>query len=69
VEPGPTLAVRLSNAAKMLGLPVSSARDMVRKGILPSVTYSTGKRRKRVLVPISAIENFIGQATVKKIAS
>ncbi len=50
------LAVTVSQAARMLGLSRSAAYRAVQRGELPTIRFG----RRRILVPVRALERLVG---------
>ena len=52
------LAVSIAEAARMLSVSKSTLRSLVKSGILPAARI-----RRRVLLPMRAIEDFLSEST------
>lgn len=62
-KPISPIAYRVKQVAVMLNLPLSTVHDMVRRRTIESVRFGEG-RKKQILIPAKAIEEFIERNTV-----
>jgi len=61
-EPGPVLAVRPRQAAKLLGVSSRTLYEWTRRGLIPSVRVGHG-RRKVVLYPVADLRAWLARQT------
>jgi excisionase family DNA binding protein len=57
----PPLALRLPQAAKLLGLGPRSLWEMVRRGVIPHARIGNGAKKKLILFPLAELRAWLAE--------